>query len=148
MDILTLPTAALDDPRVIRLCEAHRAEVMAALGTGFRELVEETSLEAVLRLTATFGGTEFWIPRVPTADSRLSQAIGLEAAIKLERRYGCGAMMAPAPRCFHRAVRLIVMRALRDQGWSVRRVARELGLHVRTVERALSATPADAATHA
>lgn len=99
------------------------------------EVEEIAGRETAERLARRFGGTRIKIPHEPSADSRIAQAIGLEAARLISRHFGSGDITVPMAQYRgegHR--RATVAKLLRD-GASIDEAASGGDVHRRTAQR-------------
>jgi Mor family transcriptional regulator len=106
-----------------------KARSLGALGT---------QPELMLELARHFGGQNIYIPKNPKPESLVARALGLEAAERISRLVGWGDVTVPLCRaalCFERDLRIADRK--RD-GASENELAREFGLHTKTVRQAVA----------
>ncbi|MVO18267.1 helix-turn-helix domain-containing protein [Parasedimentitalea huanghaiensis] len=114
---------------------------MIDLGMTVPEILEELedSLgpDAVWKLTGLFGGTETHIPHQHSlARSILTEQLGDQITHWLYETYGPGRIQIPLGPHSSRARKMAAFRAALLSRQPHRKIARSLGCHVRTVERA------------
>lgn len=105
------------------------------------ELIEVVGDPAALKLVAAMGGSRFYVRERMDAGSPIAEAIGLEAAQILAAHIatGIGGLvveipMGPSSRTAQYRTRLL--ERVRSSNLSERDIAREMGVHGRTVRRA------------
>jgi len=114
---------------------------MNDLGMNVPEILEELedSLgpDAVWKLTGLFGGTETNISHQHSlARSILTEQLGDQISHWLFKTYGPGRIQIPLGPHSSRALKMAAFRAALLTRQPHRKIARSLGCHVRTVERA------------
>ena len=114
---------------------------MIDLGMKVPEMLEELedSLgpDAVWKLTGLYGGTEAHIPQAHRmAQSVVAQQLGDEITHWLLKTYGAGRIQIPLGPHSGRALKMAAFRAALLSHQSHRTIAKSLGCHTRTVERA------------
>lgn len=115
-------------------------ELPGALG----QVAEAAGLDAALALAEAHGGTTIHIPEIPRRNSVLVKAIGPRAADAVIRALGPGRLLVPlGPTGGWRRTRRTIGRLL-DAGHSHQAIARQVGCHVRTVERCAAERRGDA----
>ncbi len=115
------------------MVERHiTAEAMhASLTPELRRLADAVGLEAVMRLVAARGGTNFYIPHRASPDTELFRIVGSEAAARFTEAMPGTHLKLPTCR------RALVL-YWTDRGMSRAEVARELRLDQRSVHRILA----------
>lgn len=111
-------------------------------------VLEVAGEDAMLKLVAGLGGTRLHLGRAPTAEGRLAEAVGLEAAEIIHRRFALDRTPhIDVPVMSSNLSRQRVMRilALRAEGVKVADVARCLGMTERGVYDACARAREDAA---
>lgn len=104
--------------------------------TGILEYIAEVAGETVaIKLATEYGGTYVNIPKNPKMENKLVKIIGLEACIILEKEIGSGELLIPMS-SFRGAKkrRADAVKMLQD-GISQAKIAKDLEIHIRTVER-------------
>ena len=90
---------------------------------------------AVLRLVREHGGTEIYVPKRPGTDSPIVRAIGVAAAAELADAYGGEHLLIPLGHLVTQARLAAAIGRAVDAGLSAERIARQVGVHERTVRR-------------
>lgn len=113
-------------------------------------LAAGVSAEQIERLVQQMGGLSIYLPRQYDPDRsavcrELAEAAGEQAARALVQMYAGCRIIIPLGRSFMRDRLAARVRALRTAGHSVPQIARTLRLHVRQVQRLLSAQDQGAA---
>jgi len=99
---------------------------MSRCGSGFQELNQLIGSEATTKLCLVIGGVSHYIPKKAKPDHRLARLIGIEAFEALCADYGGTRLTLPTLhelKTKRRRVRLL----LRQGGWTVRKIAEEVG---------------------
>lgn len=98
-------------------------------------IVDVIGEQAALRLVEAFGGREINFPQNPRAESPISKVIGHDAACRLARDWGWGSFLVPLCARLKKARRdEAILKATRE-GASVRKLAAQHGVHIRTIRR-------------
>lgn len=123
---------------------------MTEMFTGLlAEIAEVAGPEAAEKVAAAAGGTRISIPPRAIVGHWLSEAVGLETADAIccafaivdadDRLHGISKQMLPlGPVQVHRRARALALNLIDNEGLSVRDAARAVGVHERTVWRALA----------
>jgi hypothetical protein len=115
------------------------SEPHAELPELMERVAELTSREVAVKLMTVFGGVDIVIPRRPRSNGPLAKAIGLDATKKLCAGIGHGRISIPIGRSAAAGDLKREIQQLLSSGKSVRAVALELGIHLRTVWRVRAA---------
>lgn len=103
------------------------------------EIAEHIGREAALALAQAYGGRTIYLPARMAPDHEIAQAIGYEAALSLVHAYGRGDFLVPmGPTGHYVASRMETAKRiaqLNEQGKGAGAIAREAGVHERTVYR-------------
>jgi Mor family transcriptional regulator len=102
----------------------------------YAQVVRVIGNPAADKLITHFGGRRLYIPMVPARGKQIPRSIGMRAAIAMARAFGRERILIPAT-CDQerRRARIFAMRA---NGISVSRIARELGCTERYVYKVLA----------
>lgn len=105
-------------------------------GRQFLEVLAELcGREIVSTVQKSHGGRRLTLPHKPTAETWLAKIVGLEAAKTVCERFGSVEFVIPMDEHNRRAKVQREIEALWSIGWSNSRIAGELGIHQRTVQR-------------
>ena len=108
------------------------------LGEGrqfLKALTEVCGREMVSAVQKSHGGRRVTLPHKPTVETWLAKIVGLEATKTLCERFGPAEFVLPMDE-HNRLVKIRrEIEALWSIGWSNSRIAGELGIHQRTVQR-------------
>ena len=102
---------------------------------GYERLAAAIGREAAGTLCELRGGREVYIPE--RNGGSLEKLIGIEAVRSMRREYGTGRFEVPMGPRTEAALRRKAARALSAEGYSVAQIARDLGMHPKTVRAAL-----------
>lgn len=98
-------------------------------------IAKEIGDDAALLVAREWGGRSLYIPQRIEPGHRLAEILGLERAQQLIKMIGHGPIMVPlGPSARLTQIHDLIYRRLRE-GYSHAHVAREAGVHVRSVER-------------
>jgi len=103
----------------------------------FQQVGQSIGEEAADKLVADFGGRRLYIPMTPAAGDVVTGSIGLEAALAMSRVFGGDRLLIPSSNNNRR--RRAEILALRRNGTSISRIARELRCTERYVYKVLAA---------
>lgn len=95
-------------------------------------IADNISVELAVRLAKQRGGREVYIAKNPAPGSSISKIVGQANAQKLYKLLGSGKMLVPAGNISGQTGR---RQRIAIQGLSHSRIAAEVDVHVRTVER-------------
>ncbi|MFC4217196.1 helix-turn-helix domain-containing protein [Pseudophaeobacter arcticus] len=98
-------------------------------------IADNISVELAVRLAKQRGGREVYIAKNPAPGSSISKIVGQANAQKLYKLLGSGKMLVPAGNISGQTGRRQRIAMLLDQGLSHSRIAAEVDVHIRTVER-------------
>lgn len=107
-----------------------------------REMTGLIGLPATMQIVQRHGGTRLWVPALVETlapDHKLVKLVGMAAARKLSKQYGCETLEIPKA---ERALRAIRDKAIREQ-WPTKsqsQLAREYNLTERQVRTILNST--------
>jgi hypothetical protein len=101
------------------------------------DIADLVGWDAAATLSAQFGGTSLYLAKTPPSGSQIVLAIGLDLARKIGDSFGGEYLSVPLR--IGRRARIL---ALRRKGKSHSQIALDVGVSVRTVERALAAADA------
>lgn len=104
-------------------------------------IAEEIGPDVAIALAMARGGREIYIPKSPKPDDALSQIVGLPAAIRLQKLIGEGRQRIPLGSFGGQGGRQQRILALWREGMSQSRIAAEVDVSLRTVERILGKRP-------
>ncbi len=101
-----------------------------------QQVAEACGAGAALRLAATYGGRELYVPRPEAIDEghHLALHLGLATARQVAKVLGSNRIMVPLGPASTVERRKLLMRKMRIEGKSNGQVAKALGVHRRTVE--------------
>lgn len=101
------------------------------------DIAEAAGIDAALKLAEAFGGTELVIPAAHRvcADHQLAKIVGLDAARKICELWVRGTVLIPGGPANGRTKQQMLMRQRLLEGVSASLVAKEVGVHLRTVWR-------------
>jgi len=106
-------------------------------GSLYGQVAQLIGWAAADKLIEHFGGRRLYIPRTPSRRNQLRRSIGARLALAMAREFGSERIMIPAT-C-DRARRRARIFAMRANGISVSRIARELRCTERYVYKVLAA---------
>ena len=132
----------IDRAELVALCEAKRSSVLASLPFTAAEIANATSMHALVTLVDRYGGSICYIPKQASSKSVLATLIGLGNLVRLVSSFGPGNLQIPSKYAVVEALRPLIARKLRETGLSLGAIARRLGVHHKTVKRALTRKPA------
>ena len=98
-------------------------------------IAEEISVDVAVRLAETRGGREVYIPQAPDEDCKLTSLVGLNAARQISQLLGHGTLLVPCGNIGGANGRRARIEELWRLGLSQPRIAAEVDVHTRTVER-------------
>lgn len=101
-------------------------------------IAEEISEEVAVRLAEERGGREIYIPQSARDGSELVRIFGADDAAELIKLLGHGNLVVPCGNIGGQAGRRERIIALWRQGLSHSKIAAEVDVHVRTVERTVA----------
>jgi hypothetical protein len=104
-------------------------------------IAEKLGEEVAVTLAEQKGGVEAYVPATVTEDCELAQVVGFENAQRLKDLLGVGQFIVPLGNIGGTGARNERCRQLYAQGLTHAAIAREVGCHVRTVERATAGMP-------
>lgn len=136
----TVPYAApmhaligLDRGAMFDLLHKYNTAALSALSFQGAEIAGRTSWRTLVVLVERYGGGERFIPA--TGQSQLRPMIGAAHVRALSAFAGGGALKIPARTAMLRLLRDIVTVELLASGRPMRQIARQLGVHERTISR-------------
>lgn len=104
-------------------------------------LADGVPLEQVLRLLDRWGGLPLSIPRAAAADHPIASAAGAAAMESLCRHFPGERLVMPLGRAVRRELLRREVVALIESGLNRAQIARQLGLHLRQVQRLGNSAP-------
>lgn len=99
-------------------------------------IAEEIGEDVAVALAKARGGRMLYIPKSVSGDHELSKLVGVEDAIKISKLLGHGNVLVPCGNLNGAAGRRTQITQLFEQGLTHSQIAAEVGVHIRTVERA------------
>ena len=107
------------------------------------EIADAAGVEAALTIARAKGGVRAYFPAVPTAEHWLSRLVGHQKALAIGAAVAPGRsgieIEVPSGRAYDHAQRRRCILDMSAAGLSAPAIARELGLHQRTVKKYLAA---------
>lgn len=108
-------------------------QLLAAMPLSFRELVRVIPMRMLWKLAEALGGARVYVPKQPNASSRLSSVLDPASFAALTALHGAECIEIPRAAAMRRVFRDREMMKLRAAGHSAAKVARDFGVHPRTV---------------
>lgn len=99
------------------------------------DIAEATDEVVAVKLATEFGGTHINIPKNPNENSKLAKIIGLDNLKKLVKEFGYGEILIPMGGFRGAKARRANAVKMLEDGVPHTKIAKDLDLHVRTVER-------------
>jgi len=121
------------------LANAVSAEELSGV---LAEIAKATSVAVALKLARDFGGTMIYVPRNANADTALVRSIGVEATTSLARLFAGERIEVPLGPMKNRIRHAMISRML-AAGYGPTKIARAIGCHRRTIQRAIRETRDD-----
>lgn len=127
---------------LLKYCERHDNDAMTTLSLEMETIAQTAGFDVALQIMHNFGGTEICLSNRPndadSASGKLRKLIGDAHFSSIVTALGAGVVLVPVGHKVLTAFRnaYIAQRSL--AGASHRDLARELGVHIRTVGRAVA----------
>ena len=107
-----------------------------------REVAEIAGLDAAIKIARGLGKKRMYIPHRLTSGHRLARCVGPKAAALICAHFAGDTVVWPEAGKYLRQLDTLIRW---HEGWSAERIARDLGVHQRTVWRIVSGVDRDAA---
>jgi len=99
-------------------------------------IAEEVSEDVAVKLAEAKGGRMIYVPAKVKDNSPLAEVLGLEDAQKVAKLLGAGDLLVPCGNIGGAGGRRARIVELHAQGLTHSQIAEQVGVHIRTVERA------------
>lgn len=110
-------------------------ELIASLPKALAAMARIVPLDAVMKISARYGGTRMYLARDPAPDSEIARLIGSPVARALGAELGGAEIEIPRARAVHHKIRNPEIRRLRTGGASLNDLALRFALTARQLRR-------------